>query len=525
MFYNDNLSSVAPANDIMQDSLYGILAKASPGLALITDNSCSKLLYYDARFVERMGYTPAELEDASFAFTDLLEAHERERFFVHMQHVTQYPELKNRYGVYQLKNKAGEAMIWYVYADPINVPGREDSCYHLYLLPELLLRSVPFQSADSRELFFQQFEQFEFGTYEWILETGRVFWSEGIYDIYELDRSRQDLTYDVIQQFRHPADSERAAAILKHALDTGGDFHFEMKIITVSQKVKTICSMGKVVLSKDGRPIKLTGSIRDITKQKQIEYDLQRNIEELSRSNKELEEFAYVASHDLQEPLRKITTFCGRLAEKYGAVLTGEGSMYMERMTASAENMRMLINNLLEFSRITRNAQPFEDVSLNFILHQVKSDLELSIEENKVTIEAGKLPYVEASASQMKQLFSNIINNAIKFRKADVAPHIAIKCVSLSKEDKEAYKLPGNNDYYKITIADNGIGFDNEYSNKIFQIFQRLNGKADYPGSGIGLAICKKIADHHRGLIFAEGVEGSGAQFTIILPVKQYESN
>jgi len=244
-------------------------------------------------------------------------------------------------------------------------------------------------------------------------------------------------------------------------------------------------------------------------------------ISELQRSNKELEEFAYVASHDLQEPLRKISTFCGRLADKFTQELSDEGKLYIDRIMASAENMRILIDNLLEFSRISRIQQPFVDLNLNFVLQQVKNELELTIEETGAKIIADKLPVVQASLSQMKQLFNNVLNNAIKFRKPDVAPEINILSHQLSSSEKKLYKLQPDKEFCSIRFCDNGIGFENEYANKIFQIFQRLHGKSDYPGSGIGLAICKKIADQHHGIIFAENILHKGACFTLILPMRQ----
>ena len=244
-------------------------------------------------------------------------------------------------------------------------------------------------------------------------------------------------------------------------------------------------------------------------------------IEELQRSNRELEEFAYVASHDLQEPLRKISTFSSRLVDKFTNDLTTEGKLYIDRIIASAENMRILIDNLLQFSRISRNEQALVNVDLNFIIQQVKSDLELQIEETDTTIISEKLPVIEGSVSQMMQLFTNIINNAIKFSKPSEKPVIEITSAMLSKKEQDALKLPPYHLFHKIRFCDNGIGFEEEYATKIFQIFQRLHGKSEYPGSGIGLAICKKIVEQHHGIISAENIPTHGACFTIILPEKQ----
>jgi len=248
---------------------------------------------------------------------------------------------------------------------------------------------------------------------------------------------------------------------------------------------------------------------------------LENKVKELDRSNKELEEFAYIASHDLQEPLRKITSFSERLKEKLPSNLEPDVQLYLNRMLAATENMRTLIDNLLEFSRTSRISEPFVKTDLNNIISEVRADLELKIEETSTNIKTDILPVVDAIPMQMRQLFTNLITNAIKFKGEDSTPEIEIKSSVLTDEEKEANHLRQNAIYYKIIVKDNGIGFDQEFSMKIFQIFQRLHGKAEYPGSGIGLAICKKIVENHLGRIFAQSELGAGAEFFILLPESQ----
>ncbi|HUQ65927.1 MAG TPA: ATP-binding protein [Flavitalea sp.] len=245
---------------------------------------------------------------------------------------------------------------------------------------------------------------------------------------------------------------------------------------------------------------------------------LENKVKELDRSNKELEEFAYIASHDLQEPLRKITSFSERLKEKLPSNLEPDVQLYLNRMLAATDNMRTLIDNLLEFSRTSRISEPFRRTDLNNVISEVRADLELKIEETSTTIKSDTLPVVDAIPLQMRQLFTNLFTNAIKFKGEDALPEIEIKSAELSDEEKEENHLNQNTKYYKINVKDHGIGFDQEFAMKIFQIFQRLHGKAEYPGSGIGLAICKKIVENHSGRIFAESEPGKGAEFIIILP-------
>ncbi|MEH0158225.1 PAS domain S-box protein [Limibacter armeniacum] len=227
----------------------------------------------------------------------------------------------------------------------------------------------------------------------------------------------------------------------------------------------------------------------------------------LERSNRELEDFAYISSHDLQEPLRKIRTFGDRILQKDYDNLSERGKDYLERMLNSASRMQMLINDLLAFSRVTSKAKPFKAVDLNQVMDEVISDLEIAIEQANAKVNIPKLPTVNADHTQIRQLFQNLISNAIKFRRDDIAPEINVTMRTFNH---------GPNNMLELSFIDNGIGFDEKYADKIFQIFTRLEGRK-YEGSGIGLAICKKIAQRHGGDISAASNTEHGATFTITL--------
>jgi hypothetical protein len=307
------------------------------------------------------------------------------------------------------------------------------------------------------------------------------------------------------------------------ALKDKTDFLYEYTIKTNSGALKNISTKGKIVMDEQGQVVKMLCVNRDVTALRTFEKEQEKNIRELNRSNRDLEEFAYIASHDLQEPLRKISMFTERLKAKYENALDKEGELFIDRILASAGNMRTLIDNLLDFSRANRRSNTFDRVDLKAALDGVISELELKIEETKAAITfTGTFPVVEAVTSEMNQLFNNILSNAIKFRKSEGNPRIDVRAGKLTKAERQMLGLPGNNNFYRIEIEDNGIGFEPEYSEKIFQIFQRLNGKSEYPGSGIGLAICKKIVEKHNGLIFAKSQPEQGAIFTVILPEKQF---
>ncbi|MEO9167625.1 MAG: PAS-domain containing protein [Aestuariivirga sp.] len=277
---------------------------------------------------------------------------------------------------------------------------------------------------------------------------------------------------------------------------------------------------------KDGRVIAIMnepmadgGTIaiyQDITESEKSANLMLQYTQKLETSNRELADFAYVASHDLQEPLRKIEAFGERLANKYASILPDDGKMFVDRMQDAAGRMRNLINDLLSYSRITTGAKEFQHISLKKVLTEVISDLQIRIEENHASILRDELPMIDCDAIQMRQLLQNLLGNALKFRKKDVDP-----VISVTHEIVRGNSELGFVSHVKLTIADNGIGFDNQFRDQIFTIFQRLHSRNDYEGTGIGLATVRKIVERHGGSIFADGQPGIGAKFYVTLPLQQ----
>lgn len=239
--------------------------------------------------------------------------------------------------------------------------------------------------------------------------------------------------------------------------------------------------------------------------------------EELRRSNNDLEAFAFVASHDLQEPLRKIRAFGDRLQQKFVPELGERGVDYVIRMQAAAERMATLINDLLSFSRVTTQKKPFEPINLNQVIGLVLEDLDYAIEDTGAKIYIESLPVIDADASQLGQVMMNLITNSMKFHKPNTPPEIRITCEekipSILAEDQRAWCC--------IRVEDQGIGFDQQYSERVFHLFQRLHGRDEYSGTGIGLALCRKIIERHGGTIGAVSEQGRGATFIICLPMTQ----
>lgn len=270
----------------------------------------------------------------------------------------------------------------------------------------------------------------------------------------------------------------------------------------------------------EGRCIGLVGVSGDISTRKEAEERLRLAAEQLRRSNLELQEFASVASHDLQEPLRKIQAFGDRLKIKCAPGLGELGRDYLDRVQDAARRMQILLHDLLTLSRITSKAQPFEPVDIHSVVQDVVSDLEVRIEQTGARVEIGFLPTIEADAGQMRQLLQNLISNALKFHAPGTKPEVIVSARLLDNSDSLPGAMPGE-EICQVIVRDNGIGFDEQYLDRIFQVFQRLHSRSQFEGTGIGLAVCRKIADRHGGIISAKSTEGDGATFIVTLPVKQ----
>lgn len=271
----------------------------------------------------------------------------------------------------------------------------------------------------------------------------------------------------------------------------------------------------KIIHDSDTLPLILL-AIEDITEKVKAREELNRYINELKRSNEELEQFASVASHDLQEPLRKVIMFGERLRSSYGKNIPDEGLNYLERMQNASRRMQKLINGLLTLSRITTRGKDFAPVDLNLTVKQVITDLEATILEKNGKVETRPLPTIMADELQLTLLFQNLISNSLKYHRESVAPEIKI-----FEDHKSTGKEPeasDNKDFYIITVEDNGIGFDESYLEKIFLPFQRLHERGKFEGTGIGLTICKKIMERHGGSITATSKIGEGSRFILKFP-------
>ncbi len=261
--------------------------------------------------------------------------------------------------------------------------------------------------------------------------------------------------------------------------------------------------------------------IRDITERKQAEWALKSYNEKLLRSGRNMENFLYIASHDLQEPLRKVKAFSNILEVKYEQIIDQRGYEYFSRLQGAVDRMQMLINGLLNFSRIIAENRKFEMVDLNQLLKKAISDLYRIIKDSGAQLDAGVLPSIEADPLQIQELFRHLIDNSLKFKKKDEPAIIKVYAEPPSNSEQNFSHGQNNDGMCQIIFEDNGVGFDEKYNDRIFKVFQRLYSGNEYEGVGVGLAICQKIVEQHNGAITAKSIPGTGSKFIITLPIKQ----
>ncbi|QRR00712.1 PAS domain-containing protein [Dyadobacter sandarakinus] len=393
----------------------------------------------------------------------------------------------------------------------------------------------------------------ELGTYSIDLNAGTLHYSDRLKHWFGLQHERV-ITFQKVYAAISRSDLPGVIAAVNRAIAPGSDGHYDMEYTLDAEKTgatRVLHSQGRVLYDSQGRPHTMIGTAQDVTTQRRIKLALEQQVQErteeleatneelaalneeyvstneelseannmLQQSNVNLQQFAYVASHDLQEPLRKIQSFSDLLVNRYGEQV-GEGITYLRRMQGSAKRMSDLIADLLAFSRITAQKEVLSSVSLTGVIIDAVSDLELAITESGAMVHIGNLPEIKGDPMQLSQLFLNLLSNAVKFRKPGVSPVIEItgSVIPGTELPKSVRVVRQTSMYHRIDVADNGIGFNQQHAERIFQLFQRLHGKSEYSGTGIGLTICESVAANHGGGISVTSEPGQGATFSIFFP-------
>jgi PAS domain S-box-containing protein len=364
------------------------------------------------------------------------------------------------------------------------------------------------------------------GSWEWDVDSGNVIWSDEMYRIYGYEEKfRVDFVKATERMSPERADrsSKRTQQHIQTAMDnfkrTGelvsdiSSVEFPIKLPNGEEKI--LRSSGKLELNSEGKLHRILGAIQDVTEIRATEEKLRLLVDELEIKNRDLESFNFVASHDLQEPLRKVQTFIDRI--KNGSPTPEVQRDYLNRIDSAAKRMTDLIQSMLTLGRLSKHEDQFTDVDLNAIVDFCKSEFELLIKEKDARIDCEKLPIIRASDFQMRQLFINLISNSFKFSKEKPLIRISSEKVKRSKNAED-----DSSDYWRLTFIDNGIGFDPKYKEQIFELFQRLHSKSEFSGTGIGLSIVKRIVERHNGFIEATSEVGKGASFSIYLPTTEF---
>ncbi len=385
----------------------------------------------------------------------------------------------------------------------------------------------------------------ELGTWSIDLETGLLTYSDRLLRWFGFENNGP-ITIEQAYSGIAEKDWPLVKAAMTQAITPGTDGIYDVEYRVFNRKAgveRILHAQGKAVVNDMGVAYKVNGTAQDVTEQRQTQLALERLVQErteelassneellvtneelakannhLLHSNEELAQYAYVASHDLQEPLRKIRIFSGLLSEQ--SDLSEENARLVEKINQSSERMSMLIEDLLEFSRLLNSDELVKPVDLGVVCQSVVRDFELAIAEKGAVVHVGHLPVIQAVALQMNQLFYNLLSNALKFVHPDRSPFIRIHSRFIDRDEVRSH-IPHPDrfsNYYHLTFADNGIGFEQKYNEHIFEVFKRLHGRETYPGTGIGLALCRRIAANQRGHLFATSVPGEGTVFHIILP-------
>lgn len=356
-----------------------------------------------------------------------------------------------------------------------------------------------------------------FGHWKIDLETKLYTFSDNFLRLLGVDPNKFEPTIENFSKHIHPDDVDFVIKSHKESLETLEPTSMMFRYILPDGDIRYIRSVGSFTRNSKGDMIK-TGVNYDVSDQYKKTLELEENNKELKSINEELESFNNIVSHDLQEPLHKIQMFISRIEAKEIDLISDQGKVYFSKIKLSANKMQTLLIDLVNYSRTIKGDKVFKETDLNEIITQILDDLTINIEDKKAEISAAVLPTIKVIPFQMEQLFINLISNSLKYSKDDVSPKISIFEEEIFENEIYESKIISNEEYCKIVIVDNGIGFKQEYSSKIFNLFYRLEKDSKYSGTGLGLAICKRIVENHDGFIQVSSVPGEGAEFAIFIP-------
>jgi PAS domain S-box-containing protein len=491
------------------------LISASPGIIFIYSLVQKEVIYMNQHVEDVLGYPAGEIE--KLGREDILQ-------YIHPEDIAHILELVQEFYVpeenktfqfeYRFRHADGSYRWIRTYAIVFN---RDEQGYPKEILGESYEvtkeKEITLALARRDEQLTEAQNIAGMGSFEWNFRDKTSNHSEQVYKIFEYSGERQ---FDEFIQFVHPEDREKVRSAFETSLVTG-QYECEYRYI-VNGREKYLWTKG-VVSFENGAPYKLIGSVQDITERRKMEENLLQKTIELQKINADLSEFTYVASHDLKEPLRKISVFADMIYSTELEKLSSEGQSQLKKIVDSSLRMRNLIDDILTLSSVSAHREK-EWVSLETLLQEVCGILDYTIKQQEAVVQSDGLPEALVVPVLIRQLFQNLIGNALKFAKPDERPALEISHAFLTR-NKILTSNIDNAGYLQLKFKDNGIGFSNEFSEKIFQLFGRLHTQKQYEGTGLGLSICKKIVEEHGGTITAQGVPDQGATFTVTIPYEK----
>lgn len=491
-----------------------LLINTSPGLIFIFDFLTKRIIYANGNAEQITGYTFEELTSSQESIIDS-SIHPEDANAVNqvIEEIIHDRQGKVYEVEYRFKHKDGQYRWLQTYAllfkkddngNPIQILGNSFEITNERETATILKKKEE-QLLEAQAIA-------KLGSFEWDLQNDLANCTPELFKILELERNE---THEGFMKRVHPYDQEKVRKDIEQSLITG-IFDSQYRYLSKG-KEKTLWTRG-IIIFEHGKPAFMRGTIQDITELKKIEDELLKKTQELERSNESLQQFASIASHDLKEPLRKMSMYSDMVLMSDEDTLSENSMVNLKKVKASAIRMQHMIEDILNFSSITKE-EVKEKINLSAIIDEVKEILAETIEEKKAIIVYHDLPEVFAIPSHFKQLFQNLISNSLKFSKSDINPRIEISHRCIHKNTITEKEIDVTRQYHEILVSDNGIGFKQEYSQKIFGLFTRLHGRAAFEGSGLGLSICKKIVENYGGIIKAESCVGEGSTFTIILPI------
>src|SRR5690554_1024712 len=426
---------------------------------------------------------------------------------------------QNKSETYELSHLINDKLLWFrstaiKLGDGVTVTMREITDEKqkenqlINLNEQLIIRNSILTDAESMA---------KIGSFLWYTDSDTLEISDNFFHMLGYKPKGFESSIKRYKEFIHPEDLSLVENMFRQSVDDLQPKEYTYRVITKSDSIKYF-KTNEQFINKEDKTV-MIGVVQDVTDALKAEASLRKSNLELKQSNAELESFNRVASHDLQEPLRKIQLFISRIEDKEDSQFSEKSKEYFEKVKNAGSRMQSLIQNLLTYSRIDSSEANFSTIHLNQVLEKVSDDLTTHISEAKAEIKIGELPEIKGLFFQMEQLFSNLISNSLKYRSLTEKPMIEIQSEKIPASGLPLNNIKTHTYYYKITVTDNGIGFDNQHAQKIFEVFQRLHQRTEYTGTGIGLAICKKIVENHNGFIYATSKLGEGAQFVVLLPV------